>query len=44
MKKDAQLSDADINMVIRAVDPAADGIVSIPALKELLARDLGHAS
>ena len=39
VRKDAQLSDGDINMVIRAVDPAGEGVVSVSALKELLQRD-----
>ena len=35
--------EGDINMVIRTVDPAGEGVVSIPALKELLQRDAAHA-
>ena len=44
VREDAQLSEGDINMVIRAVDPAGDGVVSIPALKELLERDTAHGA
>lgn len=44
VREDAQLSESDINLVIRAVDPVGDGVVSIPALKELLERDMAHAA
>ncbi len=42
VRKDAQLSESDINMVIRTVDPAGEGVVSISALKEMLQRDAAH--
>ena len=41
VRQDAQLTEGDINMVIRTVDPTGEGVVSIPALKEMLQRDAG---